>query len=304
MLQPAPQEGYVHHPDKGPLHYIDWGGNGPFAHLLHANGFCAGTYDPLIRKMTKDLHIIGSDIRGHGSSPSPTAMPVRHWKIFAEDLHYTITSLMPPPVIGIGHSLGAVTTLIAAVRHPELFSCIILMDPVILPRRYLLFMRFLRMAGLIKQFPLAKGARRRKFIFQGKQEAFARFTAGRGIFKTWDPAFVDAYLECGLLEVDEETAILKCDPELEAQIFESVPADIWTYVENVQCPVLAIRGKKSDTFLQDAAERLTRSMKDCELVVVDKAGHFVPMEQPDICADHILDFVRRKGLVSHAPAPA
>lgn len=304
MSPQEPQEGYIHHPEKGPLHYIDWGGEGPLAHLLHANGFCAGTYDPLIRKMTEELHIIGSDVRGHGSSLSPMEMPIRHWKVFADDLHFMVSGLMQPPVIGIGHSLGAVTTLITAARHPELFSCIILMDPVILPRRYLLFMQLLRMTGLIGQFPLAKGARRRKFVFRGKQEALARFTAGRGIFKTWDPAFVDAYLECGLLEVDEETAILKCDPELEAQIFESVPADIWSYARRVKCPVLAIRGKKSDTFLDDAARRLVRTMADCELQVVEKAGHFVPMEKPDICAAHILDFIRRKGPQPHAIAAA
>ncbi|TWI71135.1 pimeloyl-ACP methyl ester carboxylesterase [Desulfobotulus alkaliphilus] len=304
MTLPEPGEGYIHHPEKGPLHYIDWGGEGPMAHLLHANGFCAGTYDPLIRLMSEKLHVIGSDVRGHGSSLSPVEMPIRHWKIFADDLEFMVSSLMQPPVIGIGHSLGAVTTLITAARHPELFSCIILMDPVILPRRYLMFMGFLRMTGLIGQFPLAKGARRRKFVFRGKQEALSRFTAGRGIFKTWDPSFVDAYLECGLLEVDEETAILKCDPELEAQIFESVPADIWSYAKKVQCPVLAIRGKKSDTFVQDAADRFSRTVKDCELVVVDKSGHFVPMEQPAICAEHILDFIKRKGPGIHETAAA
>ncbi|WP_179953442.1 alpha/beta fold hydrolase [Desulfobotulus mexicanus] len=304
MILHEPKEGYIHHPEKGPLHYIDWGGEGPMAHLLHANGFCAGTYDPLIRLMSEKLHVIGSDVRGHGSSLSPVEMPIRHWKVFADDLEFMVSSLMKPPVIGIGHSLGAVTTLIAAARHPELFSCIILMDPVILPRRYLMFMGFLRMTGLIGQFPLAKGARRRKFVFKGKQEALSRFTAGRGIFKTWDPSFVDAYLECGLLEVDEETAILKCDPELEAQIFESVPADIWSYAKKVKCPVLAIRGKKSDTFVQDAADRFSRTVKDCELVVVDKSGHFVPMEQPAICAEHILDFIQRKGPGIHETAAA
>ena len=28
MSQQEPQEGYIHHPEKGPLHYIDWGGEG------------------------------------------------------------------------------------------------------------------------------------------------------------------------------------------------------------------------------------------------------------------------------------
>lgn len=301
MSQTEPREGFLQHPEKGPLHYLNWGGNGPTAHLLHANGFCAGTYDPLIRRLTQHLSVIGSDVRGHGDSLAPRIDKIHHWKIFAEDLRYLVQELTTPPIIGIGHSLGAVTTFIAAAQHPALFSCIILLDPVILPKPHLFTMGLLRLTGLIHQFPLAKGARRRKRIFAGKQEAFDRFTAGRGIFKTWSPDFIDAYLECGLLEEDERTAVLKCDPELEAQIFESVPRDIWRYADKIECPVLAIRGQHSDTFLQEAAESLATRIPDYELQVVEKAGHFVPMEQPDRVADLICDFLARKGPGAKTP---
>ncbi len=298
MSSLAPREGYVHHPQKGPLHYLHWDGEGPSAHLLHANGFCAGAYDPLIRQMTHRLDIFASDVRGHGNSLAPSEFPIRDWTGFADDLHFMLTRLVKPPVIGIGHSLGAVTTLVAAVRHPELFSCVVLMDPVILPRRFLVLLGLLRLTGLSGRIPLARGARRRRFLFKGKQEALARFTAGHGIFKSWSSEFVNAYIECGLLEVDEETAVLKCDPELEAQIFESIPLDIWHYARKTACPVLAIRGRHSNTFLPDAAARLSRIMPDCELQVVDKAGHFVPMEQAGICTQLTLDFIQRLKIIN------
>ena len=101
-------------------------------------------------------------------------------------------------------------------------------------------------------------------------------------------------MECGLLEKDSETAILKCDPELEAQIFESIPLDVWKYADKVSCPVLAIRGELSDTFRVDAAERLKRKIADCELETIDNAGHFVPMGKPEECARVITDFIHRK----------
>ncbi len=288
-----PTENYLDTPD-GKIHYLDWGGSGPQAHLLHANGFCAGTYSPFVKFLLNDLHVIASDVRGHGGSQVPDLKPIRHWNTFADDLKNLVERIMTPPIVAMGHSLGAVTTYIAAATYPQLFSCIILLDPPIFPQRLLRLVAIMKWLGLGGKIPLARTARRRKKIFQSKREALQRFASGRGIFKSWSPEFVEAYLECGLLEKDAETAILKCDPELEAQIFESIPLDVWNYAGKIRCPVLAIRGEHSDTFKADAAERLKREILDYELAVIADAGHFVPMGKPVECARVILDFVRRK----------
>ena len=290
-----PIENFIDVPD-GKIHYLDWGGTGALTHLLHANGFCAGTYSPFVKHLTGDLHVMASDIRGHGGSQLPSSQRIRHWNIFAEDLKTLIEKTMTPPIIGMGHSLGAVTTYIAAAKYPRLFSCLILIDPTILPRRILWSMAVVRMFGLAGIIPLAKTARRRKKTFQGKKEALKRFASGRGIFKSWSKDFVEAYLECGLLEKNPETAVLNCDPEHEAQIFESVPLDVWTYAPKIFCPVLAIRGEHSDAFTVDAAQRLGRLIPDFELVTIPGAGHFVPMGKPVECAAVIKDFIARKNI--------
>jgi pimeloyl-ACP methyl ester carboxylesterase len=278
---------------EGKIHYLDWGGSGPQAHLLHANGFCAGTYSPFVRYLLDDLHMIASDVRGHGGSDLPVIERVYHWNIFADDLKILIEKTMSPPVIGLGHSLGAVTTYIAAATYPHLFSCIILLDPPIFRRRKLWLIAAMKWLGLAGKIPLARIARRRKKTFQSKKEALNRFASGRGIFKTWSHEFVAAYLECGLLEKDSETAILKCDPELEARIFESIPLDVWNYAEKILCPVLAIRGEQSDTFRVAAAEQLKCRIADCELATIADAGHFVPMGKPEECARVIAEFIHR-----------
>ena len=283
----------------GKIHYLDWGGSGFQTHLLHANGFCAGTYSPFVKHLTGHLHVMASDIRGHGSSQLPSSQRIRHWNIFAEDLKALIEKTMSPPIIGMGHSLGAVTTYIAAAKYPQLFSCLILIDPTILPRRLLWPMAVVRRFGLSRIIPLAKTARRRKKTFQGKKEALKRFASGRGIFKYWSKDFVEAYLECGLLEKDPETAVLKCDPEHEAQIFESVPLDVWTYAPKISCPVLAIRGAHSGAFMVDAAERLGSLIPNFELVTIPEAGHFVPMGKPVECARVIKEFIQRINIQSN-----
>lgn len=292
-----PKDGYISTSD-GNLHYLTWQGKGPQAHLLHANGFCAGTYAPLIALLSNQLQIVASDARGHGDTSADPGLPIRNWRIFAEDLKTVIEAVMTPPVIGIGHSLGAVSTYMAAALYPHLFSAIVLMDPVFLPKGLLRAMTILKLFGLAGKIPLARGARRRRKFFNGKKHALERFTSGRNIFKRWSPEFIEAYLECGLLEKDTQTAVLKCDPELEAQIFESIPTDVWTYAPKISCPVLVIRGEHSDAFSPKSAAYLNRIAPDFRLETIPQAGHFVPMEQPHACTDLILKFAEKHSLCS------
>ena len=292
-MHTPPWEGFLQHPGKGSLHYIDWGGSGPCAHLLHANGFCAGTYAPLVRLLTPFLHVHGSDIRGHGDSNVPKPERITDWHLFSEDLQLLVDQVLEPPIIGMGHSLGAVATFLAAARRPDLFSALVLMDPVFLSKPLLALMGLLRFFGLSGRIPLARGARRRKRQFADKQEALARFTAGHGIFKSWEPEFIDAYMECGFLEKPESGAVLKCDPELEAQIFESVPGVIWEVAGRISIPVLILRGAASDALFPGPARQMTERLTNATLIEIPDSGHFLPMEQPEACADAIRSFLFR-----------
>jgi pimeloyl-ACP methyl ester carboxylesterase len=291
--QLEPTEGFIDVPG-GRLHYLDWGGDGRHAHFLHGNGFCAGAYAPFIRYLVPRFRILASDIRGQGGSEFSAVERIRHWRIFAEDLNLLIRRLRQPPVIGMGHSLGAVATGIAAASHLDLFSALVLIDPVFLPRRILYRIAALRWLGLAGRTYRAVRARNRRRIFKSKAEALQFFISGRGIFKSWSPDFVQAYLECGLLEKDAQTAVLRCDPEIEAQIFESVPVDVWGYAKRIRCPFLVLRGEHSDVFPADAADRLKRVAADCEVATIAGTGHFPTMEKPKECAEAITEYVQRR----------
>jgi pimeloyl-ACP methyl ester carboxylesterase len=288
---PDPTEGRLAVPG-GTLHYLDWGGDGPPAHFLHGNGFCAGTYSPFLRLLTPGLHLTASDIRGHGESAFDRMPRIRHWKIFAEDLALLVRSVLRSPVIGMGHSLGAVATTMAAAAHPELFSALVLIDPVFFEPLRLWQVAAWRLIGMGGGSPLAAQARRRRRVFKGKAELLRVFAAKPGAFKSWAPEFVDAYLECGFLERDARTAVLRCDPELEAQIFESVPVDVWGYIRRIRCPVLTIRGEQSEVFREGAARRLKRLVPTCTLATLPGCGHFPVMEKPGECARVITSYLQ------------
>jgi pimeloyl-ACP methyl ester carboxylesterase len=58
--------------------------------------------------------------------------------------------------------------------------------------------------------------------------------------------------------------------------------------------VQVIRGEHSDVLTADSAERLKRTIVDCELITIPDSGHFVPMENPQECARVIKEFIKRK----------
>lgn len=278
------------------IHSIACGSGDLPLHFLHANGLSAGTYLPLFEHFKNDFKIIATDIPGHGDSDSHGVKRIPHWDIFVDHVKESLVKNMTPPVIGAGHSLGAVITLLTAAKYPELFSRIVLMDPVIFTRPFLLLLSFAKKTGLMNYNPLAQGARRRKSSFKNREEAMSRFSSGRGMFRTWDEEFIQAFCDHGLSWIDQGqgSGSLKCDPETEAQIYESVLLDIWNYPEKIACPTLLIRGEKSDTFTASAAKTLNLKIRDSRLATVAGASHFIPMEKPGECRNIIHDFVMGK----------
>ena len=276
------------------IHSIVCGQGKKPLHFLHANGFCAGVYLPFYTYFEKEFRIVATDIPGHGDSDHHGMARILHWDIFVDDVKQAMEKNMETPVVGVGHSLGAVITLLAAAKHPGLFSHIILIDPVIFSKPMIFLLYLAKKAGLMKHNPLASGARRRKTRFKNHDEALRRFSSGRGMFKTWRDEFVQSYCDHGLKWEADGSGQLKCDPETEAQIYESVLLDIWNYPGRITCPVLLIRGERSTTFTPSAASILRKKIPGASLETVPGASHFIPMEKPVECMKLIENFLKNK----------
>ncbi|MBI9088542.1 MAG: alpha/beta hydrolase [Desulfobacterium sp.] len=275
---------------KNRLHYIRSRRNGTPIHFLHANGFNGEMYAPLYRAMGDEYHIIASDIQGHGESQRRETEPIRDWTPFAQNLKDVLSHAGTGPVVGIGHSLGGYVTYMAAALYPELFSKLVLIDPVIFAPSFLALIWGTQVLGLRGKVPLAEGARRRKWKFNSREEAYERFSSGRGMFSGWSDAFVRSYVEHGLMDLNG-SAVLKCCPELEAQVFESIQMDTWKHAGKIQCPTLVIRGATSNVFRKNAAHRLEKKIPQCRVITLDNCGHFAPMEDLEACVRHIRRFI-------------
>jgi pimeloyl-ACP methyl ester carboxylesterase len=102
-------------------------GRGPQA-VLAAHGITASgmAYGGVARHLPDGWTLLAPDLRGRGGSaglPGPYGID-RH----AEDLCRVAEHLDAGPVVLAGHSMGAYAALRAAVRRPELFARLVLID--------------------------------------------------------------------------------------------------------------------------------------------------------------------------------
>ena len=274
--------------ERGKPLWHDWGGTGPLLHFAHGNGFPPGTYRKLISELGKSHHVVSMSARPLWSDSKPQVL--RDWSVFAEDLHAELGRRDLRGIIGVGHSLGAVTSLLAEASEPGLFSAVVAVDPIVLTGGRALFWGTVKAVGLAGRVNLVRGARRRRELWSDRAEARNTYS-GKKIFASWDPEVLDDYLEAGMVDVPQGGVRLRYPRECEARIFSAAPHDLWAELRKVSVPTLFVQGESSDTFLDAARARVERDVPASLTAVVADSSHFLPMERPAELARVINEFL-------------
>lgn len=268
-------------------------------HMAHANGFPPQVYTEVLAPFIDDYHVVCLPSRPLWDPP-PAPETLHSWQVMADDLIAGLEDHHLDPVIGIGHSMGGVATLMASLKRPELFSMMILLDPVLFPRRIV----WLLAAGPDwlprPQLPLVKKALRRRRQWESKAAAFERFR-NRSLFRRWSDAALHAYIE-GLtrpLSEDSQTIALRYAPEWEARIYETAAPSIrgwWRWISDITVPTIVLWGAETDTFTSLSAQLWTQVRPDIPVKPIAAAGHLFPMEKPQRTADQIEQFFASKAI--------
>jgi len=267
----------------------DWGGSGPTLHFAHANGFPPGTYRKLIDELTNYHHVFSMAARPLWPDSEPQAL--RDWSPLAEDLRAELDRRGLRGIVAVGHSLGAVISLLAAAADPGLFSAVVAVDPIILTGAHSLFWGTAKKLGLGGRIRLVRGALRRRVHWADRDEARATYSS-KSVFSSWDPEVLDDYLDVGIVDLPEGGVRLRYPREWEARIFAAAPHDLWANLRKVSVPTLFVQGEHSDTFLDAARARVEREVPGSRTVVIAGSSHFVPMERPAELARVIEEFLR------------
>ena len=262
---------------------LDWGGDGLPLLLLHPNGFCAGLFDPLARRLTDTFRPIGIDLRGHGGSDAPADLTTGlEFEAMAADVGAVLDHLgVGQPgsgIVGLGESLGGgVLTLVDRLR-PGLFRHLMLCEAIAFD------------AAVSPARPPGSGpgdggnfmatiARKRRTIWPSRPEVRASYGA-RAPLNELAPEALDAYVRWGFRDRADGSVELACSPEVEATIFEisaaaGGAADAWLHMSDVTASMVVVNGTRSNLPAAWFAAQAARI--GCPHVEVD-GGHFFLQE--------------------------
>ena len=101
-------------------------GAGPTMILLHGIGSSGMSWMPVMTRLADLYRLVIPDLRGHGQSGQPEQG--YHLSDYADDLERIIAWSGEPHPLIVGHSLGGLTAITWAKRHPAQASAIVLED--------------------------------------------------------------------------------------------------------------------------------------------------------------------------------
>ena len=278
---------------------FDFGGAGQRLHFLHANGYPPACYQPLFELLKTEYRVFGVLLRPLWEGSQPEA--IRTWHPLSEDLlRFLATApLNKEKVIGAGHSIGAMVTLRAALRNPDRFRALVLIDPVLFVPGFMLRWHIVRMLGLGDRLhPLIQGAKRRRRTFDDLETVFRGYR-NRDVFRYMSDENLRIFI-AGITRPTEAGYELVYSPDWEAQIYRTGmhDFDIWRGLPRLRVPTLILRGADTDTFFEDAARLVKRKQPNVRVEALPRSTHILPLERPQEVFEIIQAFLRETLKVS------
>lgn len=244
--------------------------------FAHATGFCGEVWRP-VRSLLSDYDRTSLDFRGHGASAS--ARTVRSWWEMASDVLAVSERAADVPdqvLIGVGHSMGGASLVMAELLRPGTFAGLVLVEPIIFAPPY----------RRDPDHPLVTLALRRRDRFASRAAVLDSY-GSKPPFSPWHPDALAGYIEGGFVE-GHDGVRLACSPRAEAEVFTAASAHAaWERLAEIDLPVTILYGHDTDTYPPGHGEALADRFPDAEVRAVPDTGHFLPMEMPEVVAEAV-----------------
>lgn len=271
----------------------DFGGNGETLHFHNANGYPPACYLPLFNVLNDYFHLTAIQSRPLWPGSSPDGL--KDWHGFSDDYLRFISQNPSGPVLAVGHSMGGIIALRAALRQQDKFRGLVLIDPVLFHPWQILIRRLLITTGMIYRFhPLIKTTRFRRRQFTDLDKVFQGFRQ-KPVFRYFDDASLKAYVDGIVVPKPGGGYQLAYSPEWEMHIYATGvwnDLDLWRNLYKLKIPLLVIRGDETDTFNLNAFHLLKRRRPDARLLNLTNATHLIPLERPQEVGKAIIQFAQ------------
>ncbi|HWL42738.1 MAG TPA: alpha/beta fold hydrolase [Ilumatobacter sp.] len=242
--------------------------------VSHATGFHARCYRALAAALDGRFDVWGLDHRGHGSTPRPDSWRV-DWRGYGTDTLAVARWLADhtgAAVAGFGHSMGGATLLMAAHAAPDLFTALVLFEPIAFPAA--------AFGSDPEQFPLVAGARRRRARFDSIEAALANYAA-KPPLSLLRPDVLRDYVEFGFRPADPPPGVeLCCAPDHEADTFAASAGNgVWEQLPELTVTATVVGSGDAEGPALVAPEVAAR-IPGARFVQFADQTHFGPLSHP------------------------
>lgn len=260
--------------------------NKPKLHFAHANGFPAGCYRKLFGLLEPDFDIFYIEKMAH----SPEFPLNDNWESTGDEIIHNIEKHANEPVIGVGHSFGSLSTLQAALKRPDLFSQIIILDPPLVTGVFTsALIYFFKTFGLMDRITPAGISKNRRQEWPSFDETFEYFRK-RSLFKYFSDEAIKDYINSAMTLQEDGSVKLHYSVQIECDVFRTMPHNLEFKRTPLPIPSTLIHGDNSDVLKIKYAKRLNKfhGMK----LVPTKGTHLFPMEYPEESAQTIKQVIK------------
>jgi len=256
--------------------------------IVHGLSYFSYDWIPMAAVLAADRQVAAMDMRGFGDSGWAQDYSV---PAFARDIIALLDHLGWAQAILVGHSMGGRNCTYCAAENADRIAGLVLVD--------------------WSPENAATGAKRVTETVASTPDSFASVDEAMRFFKV-DPASPQGVqqrprFEAYLKPVDGGFAI-KRDPHFRNQfrrVLETgekpkLGVDMWVALAKVACPVLVMRGARSDMFAAETAEKVRAANPRIQIVEMD-TGHDVAGTDPAAFEREALAFFhRQRSEVEHA----
>jgi pimeloyl-ACP methyl ester carboxylesterase len=276
-----------------PIPFLDFSGTGSALVFLHANGFPPACYRDLLTRLAGKYRVVAMNQRPLWPDSQPR--DIRDWRPFSAELIRFLDQIgQTQPATVIGHSLGGIAALRAALIEPDRFRALILLDPVLLPPGIIVAWNIVRALGLAHYaHPLIPTTLNRRQSFDDLENLFKSYRR-YPVFKYMDDKALRIYIE-GIVEPSENGGYtLRYSAEWESRVYYTSiwrDLELWRGLKKLKTPTLIVRGAETDTFFESTARRVQKINPAVRVETLEGATHLVPLERPAEVASQITNFL-------------
>lgn len=275
----------------GPVHYLDFGGEGEPLLMVHGLGGSALNWMAVGPILAESYRALAIDLAGFGQTPlfqRSAAVGAN-----AELVHDFIERVIGQPVALIGNSMGGHIAILEAAAHPRSVSSMVLVDPAIPVARVRRPQPALLGVVAALSIPgLAQNLLDRRVRLLGPEglvrEALALVCADPSRV---DPALVEAHVQLTRerehLGRQNDRAFLQATRSIGLRMADP---RFWSRVARVSAPTLVVHGSLDRLIPVAAARELVRRKPAWRLEVLDGVGHVPMMETPELFIDALKEW--------------